>query len=152
MSSVGGRGGCDDGGMAASDLPVSGRVTLPGWELVETFTTSGGPGGQHANKASTRVELRFDVESSSVLTPPEKRRVAGRLGPVVRIVADDERSQARNRDIARERLAASLREALVPPRRRVATRPTRGSKERRLTGKRQQSERKAARRRPGTED
>lgn len=138
--------------MASDDLPISGRVTLPGWELVETFTTSGGPGGQHANKASTRVELRFDVARSSVLGAAEKRRVRDRLGPVVRVVADDERSQARNRDIARERLAATVREAMVPPRRRVATRPTRGSKERRLTGKRQQSERKASRRRPGRDE
>lgn len=135
--------------MAADDLPVNGRVTVPGWELVETFSPSGGPGGQHANKASTRVELRFDVEHSSVLSAAEKRRVAGRLGPAVRVVADDERSQARNRDLARQRLAESLREALVPPRPRVKTRPSRGSKQRRLTEKRQQSERKAARRRPG---
>ncbi|HXH58261.1 alternative ribosome rescue aminoacyl-tRNA hydrolase ArfB [Iamia sp.] len=138
--------------MASDDLPISGRVTLPGWELVETFTTSGGPGGQHANKASTRVELRFDVAHSSALGAAEKRRIRDRLGPVVRVVADDERSQARNRDIARERLAVALREAMVPPRRRVATRPTRGSKERRLTGKRQQSQRKAGRRRPGRDE
>lgn len=123
-------------------------MIVPRWELVETFTTSGGPGGQHANKAATRVELRFDVASSSVLSPAQKRRVAGRLGPVLRIVADDERSQARNRDLARERLAEMLREALVPPRPRIGTRPSRGSKERRLAGKRQRSERKAARRRP----
>ncbi len=138
--------------MAADDLPVDERVTLPGWELVETFTPSGGPGGQHANKASTRVELRFDVAASSVLSPAQKRRVAGRLGPVLRVVADDERSQARNRELARERLAAALREALVPPRPRVDTRPSRGSRERRLEGKRQQSERKASRRPPRSDD
>lgn len=136
----------------AEDLTVDARTRVPGWELVETFTTSGGPGGQHANKASTRVELRFDVERSSVLSPAQKRRVAGRLGPVVRVVADDERSQARNRELARQRLAEQLRAALVPPRRRVPTRPTRGSKERRLQGKRQQAERKAARRKPRPED
>lgn len=137
--------------MSSDDLAISGRVVLPGWELVETFTTSGGPGGQHANKASTRVELRFEVERSSVLSPADKRRVAARLGPVVRVVADDERSQARNRDIARDRLAEALRQAMVPPRRRVATRPSRGSRERRLAGKRRQAERKADRR-PHTGD
>lgn len=121
---------------------------MPGWELVETFTPSGGPGGQHANKASTRVELRFSVEHSSVLSPAQKRLVVGRLGPEVRIVADDERSQARNRAIARERLAEALQRALVPPRRRVRTRPTRGSKERRLQSKRETSEKKQQRRRP----
>ncbi|HYI62584.1 MAG TPA: alternative ribosome rescue aminoacyl-tRNA hydrolase ArfB [Acidimicrobiales bacterium] len=138
--------------MAADDLRVDDRVTVPGWELVEAFTTSGGPGGQHANKASTRVELRFDVASSSALSPAQKRRVTGRLGPALRVVADDERSQARNRELARERLAAALREALVPPRPRVRTRPSRGSKERRLAGKRQQSERKSSRRRPAPEE
>jgi len=138
--------------MASEDLAVNGRVTVPGWELVEAFTTSGGPGGQHANKASTRVELRFDVAHSSAFTPAEKRRVTGRLGPALRIVADDERSQVRNRELARQRLAEALRKSLVPPRRRVPTRPTRGSKERRLEGKRQQADRKAARRRPPADD
>ncbi|WCO66495.1 alternative ribosome rescue aminoacyl-tRNA hydrolase ArfB [Iamia majanohamensis] len=134
--------------MASDDLPVSGRLTVPGWELVETFSTSGGPGGQHANKASTRVELRFDVDSSSVLSRAQKQRVRGRVGAVLRVVADDERSQARNREIARQRLAEGLREALVPPRRRVPTRPSRGSERRRLQAKRENSERKQQRRRP----
>lgn len=134
--------------MASDDLQVSGRLSLPGWELVETFTTSGGPGGQHANKASTRVELRFDVASSSVLSATQKRRVRDRLGPEIRIVADDERSQARNRDIARSRLAETLREALVPPRRRVPTKPSRGSQRRRLQSKKETAERKQQRRRP----
>lgn len=138
--------------MAADDLTVSDRVTIPGWELVETFTPSGGPGGQHANKAATRVELRFDVTRSSALSATEKARVTARLGPALRIVADDERSQARNRDIARDRLGEALREALVTPRRRVATRPSRGSRERRLAGKRRQAERKTERRRPTGDD
>lgn len=136
----------------ADDLVVQDGLVVPGWELVETFTPSGGPGGQHANKASTRVELRFSVEHSSVLRPEQKRRVAARLGAEVRVVADDERSQARNRDIARQRLADALRQALVPPRRRVATRPSRGSKERRLQSKRETSEKKAQRRKPRPED
>jgi ribosome-associated protein len=136
----------------ADDLVVQDGLVVPGWELVETFTPSGGPGGQHANKASTRVELRFSVEHSSVLRPEQKRRVTARLGAEVRVVADDERSQARNRDIARQRLADALRQALVPPRRRVATRPSRGAKERRLQSKRETSEKKAQRRKPRPED
>ena len=136
----------------ADDLPVGGGLVIPGWELVETFSPSGGPGGQHANKASTRVELRFSVEHSSVLRPEQKRRVIGRVGPDLRIVADDERSQARNREIARARLVEALAQALVPPRRRVKTKPSRGSKERRLQAKRETSDKKAQRRRPSTED
>ncbi len=138
--------------MASDDLPISGRVVLPGWELVETFSTSGGPGGQHANKASTRVELRFDVGHSSVLSGAQKRRVRDRVGPVLKVVADDERSQARNREIARDRLAEALRDALVPPRRRVPTRPSRGSQRRRLQSKKETAERKAQRRRPRLDD
>lgn len=134
--------------MAADDLRITGGLSVPGWELVETFTTSGGPGGQHANKASTRVELRFEVASSSVLSPAQKRRVRDRVGPTLRVVADDERSQARNREIARDRLAESLRQALVPPRRRVPTKPSRGAKRRRLQSKRETAERKAQRRKP----
>lgn len=138
----------DDGPMAADDLRITGGLSVPGWELVETFTTSGGPGGQHANKASTRVELRFEVASSSVLSAAQKRRVRDRLGPTLRVVADDERSQARNREIARGRLADTLREALVPPRRRVPTKPSRGAKRRRLQSKKETAERKAQRRKP----
>lgn len=134
--------------MAADDLRIDGGLSVPGWELTETFTTSGGPGGQHANKASTRVELRFEVASSSVLSAAQKRRVRARVGPTLRVVADDERSQARNRDIARDRLADTLRHALVPPRRRVPTRPSRGAKGRRLQTKRETAERKAQRRKP----
>ncbi len=136
----------------ADDLPVGDGLVIPGWELVETFSPSGGPGGQHANKASTRVELRFSVEHSSVLRPEQKRRVVGRVGPELRVVADDERSQARNREIARTRLAETLAQALVPPRRRVKTRPSRGSKERRLQAKRETSQKKDQRRRPSTDE
>lgn len=136
----------------ADDLPVREGLVVPGWELVETFTPSGGPGGQHANKTATRVELRFSVEHSSVLRPEQKHRVAARLGPEVRVVADDERSQARNREIARQRLADSLREALIPPRRRVKTKPSRGSKERRLKAKREASEKKQHRQKPRSDE
>jgi ribosome-associated protein len=136
----------------ADDLVVDDGLVIPGWELVETFTPSGGPGGQHANKASTRVELRFSVEHSSVLRPEQKRRVTARLGAELRVVADDERSQARNRDIARARLADSLRQALIPPRRRVKTKPSRGARERRLKAKRETSDKKQQRQRPRPED
>ncbi|HEV7720528.1 MAG TPA: alternative ribosome rescue aminoacyl-tRNA hydrolase ArfB [Iamia sp.] len=136
----------------ADDLPVGPGLVIPGWELVETFSPSGGPGGQHANKAATRVELRFSVEHSSVLRPEQKRRVIARLGPELRVVVDDERSQARNRDIARTRLVETLGPALIPPRRRVKTKPSRGSKERRLESKRQTSEKKQQRQRPRPED
>jgi len=131
---------------------VGDHLVIPAWELVETFSPSGGPGGQHANKAATRVELRFSVEHSSVLRPEQKRRVIARLGAELRVVADDERSQARNRDIARTRLADSLRQALIPPRRRVKTKPSRGSKERRLRSKRETSEKKQQRQKPRPED
>lgn len=127
-------------------------LVIPAWELVETFSPSGGPGGQHANRASTRVELRFGVGSSSVLSPTQKQRVRGRLGDEVRVVVDEHRSQARNRELARERLAETLAGALVPPRRRVPTRPTRGSRERRLEAKRRTSETKRHRRRPGPDE
>jgi ribosome-associated protein len=136
----------------ADDLPVDDGLVIPGWELVETFSPSGGPGGQHANKASTRVELRFSVEHSSVLRAEQKRRVAARLGPELRVVADDERSQARNREIARQRLAEALRQALIPPRRRVKTRPSRGAKERRLKAKRETSDKKQSRQKPSTDE
>lgn len=134
--------------MADDDLQVTRSVRIPRSELTVRFTTSGGPGGQHANKAATRVELTFDVEASTALGPRQKERVIERLGPVVRIAVDDERSQLRNRDLAEQRLVGRLGAALhvEPPRR--ATRPTRGSKERRLTAKRQRSETKANRRRP----
>lgn len=136
----------------ADDLPVRDGLVIPGWELVETFSPSGGPGGQHANKASTRVELRFSVEHSSALRPEQKRRVVARVGPELRVVVDDERSQARNRDIARTRLAETLREALIPPRRRVKTKPSRGSKERRLKAKRETSDKKQQRQKPRPDD
>ncbi len=130
----------------ADDLPVEGGLVIPGWELVETFTPSGGPGGQHANKASTRVELRFSVEHSSVLRPDQKRRVAARLGPEVRVVASDERSQLRNRELALERLRSRLAEALRIETPRRPTKPTRAAKERRLEEKRHRSETKRRRR------
>ena len=133
--------------MAAGDvLRVTRSVAIPLDELDVRTGPSGGPGGPHANRAHTRVEVRFDVESSPSLGPIQRARVLERLGPVVRVAADDERSQARNRALAYERLAARLAGALHvdPPRR--PTRPSKGAVERRLDSKRRQSQRKRERR------
>jgi ribosome-associated protein len=133
-----------------ADGPEVVRITpslrIPVSELQFRFSPSGGPGGQHANKVATRVELRFDVAGSPSLGPHQRARILDRLGPEVRVVADDERSQVRNRQLAverfRDRLAAALR--VEKPRR--PTRPSKGAKERRLADKRRLSERKQARR------
>jgi ribosome-associated protein len=117
-------------------------------ELEWRFTGAGGPGGQHANTANTRVELRFDVAASPSLGPRQKARIAERLGPVVRVVASDTRSQHRNRELALTRLRERLAGALRTERRRVPTRATKASKERRLQDKRRRSERKRDRSRP----
>jgi ribosome-associated protein len=134
--------------MADDDAVVARGVRIPRSELEVRFSASGGPGGQHANKAATRVELTFDVAASPSLTEAQRARVVERVGPVLRVVVDDERSQARNRALAEERFVARLAAALHVERPRRPTRPTRGSKERRLTAKRRLSERKAGRRRP----
>jgi len=143
------------GGVGASDddrLVVTDSVRVPRHELDVRFSASGGPGGQHANKAATRAELTFHVETSAAFTEAQRSRVLARLGPVVRVVADDERSQLRNRALAEERLAAKLRGALHVPRNRRATRPTRGSQRRRLQAKQQRSELKRNRRPPTSDD
>ncbi len=123
-------------------------VALPISEIELRFSRSSGPGGQHAQKSETRVEARFDVEASESLTPAQKARVLRKAGPVLRAVAQDERSQARNRELAIERVADALREALRVERRRRATRPTAASRERRLQEKRRRSEVKQLRRPP----
>lgn len=140
--------------MGATDdrLVVNDRVRIPRHELAVTFSASGGPGGQHANKASTRVELTFDIESSGAFTDAERTRLVAKLGPVVRVVADDERSQLRNRALAEDRLVERLRGALSVPRRRRATRPTRGSQRRRVEAKKQRGETKRYRRPPSVDD
>ena len=138
--------------MGSEDLPVGRGLVLPAAEIEERFTTSDGPGGQHANRARTRVELRFDIAASEALSDHQRQLLSARFGDEVKVVVDDERSQLRNRMIARERLAARLRSALVPPRPRRPTRPTRGSKVRRLEAKRQRGEVKRARRRPSGDD
>ena len=121
-------------------------VVVPLGEIELRFSRSSGPGGQHAQKSETRVEAVFDVASSEALSETQKRRVIGRAGPVVRAVAQDERSQWRNRELALERLAEQLRQALRVERRRRATKPTAASVERRLEQKRRRSETKRLRR------
>jgi ribosome-associated protein len=133
-------------------LVVTDAVRVPRYELVTSFSASGGPGGQHANKAATRVELTFDVTTSSAFTEAQRDRVIGKLGETVRVVADDERSQIRNRTLAEERLAGKLRGALQVQRRRRATKPTRGSQRRRLQAKTERSEVKRQRKRPGHDE
>jgi ribosome-associated protein len=133
-------------------LVVTDSVRIPRHELQFSFSASGGPGGQHANKAATRAELMFDVETSSALSDAQRSRVLAKLGPVVRVVADDERSQLRNRSLAEERLAAKVRDALHVPRRRRATKPTRGAQRRRVEAKKQRGETKRYRRPPSIDD
>lgn len=123
-------------------------VSLPRSEIDYRFSRSSGPGGQHAQKSDTRVEASFDVETSSALSEAQKRRVVGKAGPVLRAVAQDERSQWRNRELATERLVESLREALRVPRQRRPTKPTKASKERRLESKRRRGDVKRLRRPP----
>jgi ribosome-associated protein len=132
-------------------IRVTRSVLLPVSEIEIRVSRSSGPGGQHAQKSSTRVEALFDVEASSALTDVQKRRVVARSGAVLRAVAQDERSQARNRELAVERLVAKLREALAVPRRRVATTPTAAARKRRLEEKRRRARTKALRRPPGQE-
>lgn len=127
-------------------------MVIPADELDVRFAASGGPGGQHANRSNTRVDLRFDVSASSALGPRQKERVIERLGPVIRVVVDAERSQTRNRGIANQRLAAKLAEALRVPTARVATKPSRAAKARRLDAKRIRGDVKRQRSRPPTED
>ena len=126
-------------------------VTLSPAEIELRFSRSSGPGGQHANTAETRVEARFDVEGSDALTDAQKRRVLGKAGPVLRAVAQDERSQLRNRELAVERLVEQLREALKVERRRVPTKPTSAARERRLEHKKRRGATKRLRRPPGPE-
>jgi ribosome-associated protein len=127
---------------------VTRTVTIPVSEIELRFSRSSGPGGQHAQKSETRVEAIFDVEASSALSEAQKNRVVAKAGPILRAIAQDERSQARNRELAVERLVDALREALRVERRRRPTKPTAASRERRLQEKRRRSEMKQLRRRP----
>jgi ribosome-associated protein len=130
---------------------VTRSVTVPLSEIEIRVSRSSGPGGQHAQKSSTRVEAVFDVEASTALSETQKRRVAGRAGVVLRAVSQDERSQLRNRELAVERLIEKLRAALAVPRRRVPTTPRAAARERRLEEKRKRARTKRLRRAPGDE-
>jgi ribosome-associated protein len=134
--------------MPAEFIRVTRSVTLPLDEIELRFSRSSGPGGQHAQRSETRVEAVLDVEASSALTPAQKRRVVSRAGPILRAVAQDERSQWRNRELAVERLVTALREALRVERPRRPTAPTAASRERRLAEKRRRAEVKRMRRPP----
>jgi ribosome-associated protein len=128
-------------------MPVARGVAIPLAEIELRASRSSGPGGQHANVTASRIEAVFDVAASRTLDDEQKRRVMARCGPRVVAVAQDARSQARNRELALERLAARLSAALHVPRRRRATRPTRAARERRLEGKRLRGQLKRGRRR-----
>ena len=134
--------------MERESIQVTRSVSLPRSEIDFRFSRSSGPGGQHAQKSDTRVEASFDVEASTALSEAQKRRVVGKAGPVLRAIAQDERSQWRNRELATERLVEALREALRVPRRRRPTKPTKASRERRLEQKRRRSDTKRLRRPP----
>jgi len=131
---------------------VSRSCAIPLSELEWRFTPSGGPGGQHANRSNTRAELRFDVAGSPSLGPVQRARLLARFGPVVRVVADQERSQLRNRDLAVRRLRERLAEALrVQPTRRP-TAPSLSARRGRVESKRRRGDLKRSRRPPGGEE
>ena len=127
-------------------------VAVPLYEVVLRTSRSSGPGGQHANVTESRVEASFDVTASGALSEAQKARMMARCGPIVRAVAQDARSQSRNRELALERLRARLTHALEVPRARRPTKPTAGSKARRVEAKRRLSRRKRERRRPIDDD
>lgn len=122
------------------ELRVTRSLSIPLSELEWKFSGAGGPGGQHANTANTRVEVRFAVDRSPSLSPHQRARLLDRIGPLARVVVSDERSQARNRQLALDRLGARLAEALQVRRHRRPTAPTKGSRERRLTDKRKRGD------------
>jgi ribosome-associated protein len=130
-------------------LRVNERVTIPLDEIELRASRSSGPGGQHANVTASRIEAVFDVEASEALTDEQRSRLLGKLGERVTAVAQDARSQARNRELALERLRGRLADGLRRPKPRRPTRPSRAAREKRLEQKRRRSERKAARRPPG---
>lgn len=134
------------------DLRVRRGLVIPLADITWRATTSGGPGGQHANRTLSRVEVQFDVAASTTLGPRQRSRLIERFGPIIRASASDSRSQARNRQVAFERLAARIDQGLqIDPVRR-ATRPTKGSQVRRVQAKRQRSETKRQRQAPGADD
>jgi ribosome-associated protein len=138
--------------MSGDELVVSGDLSIPRSELEVRATRAGGPGGQHVNKSSTRIELTWNIESSRVLTDEQRNRLRDKLGGrmdgsgSIRVVASESRSQARNREDAERRLAALLKRALVVPKARRKTRPSRSAVEKRLRSKKKTSEKKRDRR------
>jgi ribosome-associated protein len=132
-------------------LSIRADLAIPISEVTVRASRSSGPGGQHANVTASRIEASFDVAASETLSEAQKARIMGRCGPRVTAVAQDARSQQRNRDLALERLAERLARALEVQRPRTATRPTGASKRRRLEGKRRRADVKRARRRPDTD-
>src|SRR5881398_2959900 len=125
--------------MAGESIRVTRSVSIPRSEIEFRFSRSSGPGGQHAQKSETRVEAIFDVEASEALSEAQKRRVLAKSGPVLRAIAQDERSQLRNRELATERVVEALRQALRVKRRRRPTKPSAAARERRLEAKRRRS-------------
>lgn len=136
----------------AETLRIDERLAIPLAEVELRASRSSGPGGQHANVTASRVEAVFDVGASSTLDEGQRARLIERLGPVVTAVAQESRGQARNRELALERLAEKIAAGLVVPRRRRPTRPSRAARQRRLESKRKTGERKRARRPPSAED
>ncbi len=136
----------------SSRLRVNRTCAIAMDELEWRFSASGGPGGQHANTSNTKAEVRFDIAASPSLGERHRARLIEMLGDTVRVVATDRRSQLQNRELALERLRAKLADALVIPKHRVATKPTRSAKRARVQTKRQRSEVKRARQRPAAED
>ncbi len=133
-------------------LRVNERLAIPLSEVTVRASRSSGPGGQHANVTASRVEASFDVLASTALSETQRRRLLARAGARVVAVAQDERSQARNRELALTRLAERIAQGLIVPKRRRATKPTAASRERRLSAKRRATQRKRERRPPGESD
>ncbi|MFY9487524.1 MAG: alternative ribosome rescue aminoacyl-tRNA hydrolase ArfB [Solirubrobacterales bacterium] len=136
----------------STNLRITRSVSIPLAEIDLRVSRSSGPGGQHANKTESRVEAVFSVEDTSALGPNQKRRVIAKLGPVVRTVSQDERSQLRNRELALLRMKDKLEGALHVEKRRVATKPSKAAREKRLTAKRVRSSVKTNRRRPSSDE
>jgi ribosome-associated protein len=134
------------------DLIVNRSLRIPRRELELSFSASGGPGGQHANRSNTRVEVRWDVAASTAVSDSQRQRITERIGPEVRVVADDERSQRRNRGLAEQRLAERVGEALYVERPRTPTKPTKASKRRRAESKQARAQVKRGRKRPSADD
>jgi ribosome-associated protein len=134
--------------IGSESIQVTPRLAIPLDEVELRYSRSSGPGGQHAQKTETRVEAVFDVSESRSLSEAQKRRLASRVGPVVRVVAQDERSQKRNRELALERLAETIRTGMRVPRKRRPTKPTAAARKQRLQAKRRRSEVKRLRKPP----